>query len=119
MDVNYMTIKYKKFENICVVLDQSQPQSIFGDTIKGTKIQFIDFISNAFKWEKINVIQNDGDADVMIVTEAIKLAAENAITVFFHDTNVLVLLMYLWSPFICDIHFNTEKVVNKKKIQKQ
>ena len=55
----------------------------------------------------------------MIVTEAIKLAAENVITVFFHDTNVLVLLMYLWSPFICDIHFNTEKVVNKKKIQKQ
>ena len=38
MDVNYMTIKYRKFENICVVLDQSQPQSIFGDTIKGTKI---------------------------------------------------------------------------------
>ena len=31
---------------------------------------------NAFKREKINVIQSDGDADVMIVMETIKLAAE-------------------------------------------
>ena len=83
------------------------------------KVQFIDFLINAFKREKINVIQSDGDADVMIVTEAIKLAAENTISVFSDDTDVLVLLMYHWSPFICDIYFSTERVVNKKKIQKQ
>ena len=35
---------------------------------------------------------NDADADVMIVTETIKLAAE--ITVFSDDTDVLVLFMY-------------------------
>ena len=71
------------------------------------------------KGKKINVIQSDGDADVMIVTEAIKLAAEKTITVFCDYTDVLVLLMYHWSPFICDIYFRTERVVNKKKIQKQ
>ena len=79
------------------------------------KVQFKDFFFNAFNKEKINVIQSDGDADVMIVMEAIKLAAENAITVFSNDTDVLVLLMYHWSPFICDIYFSTEPVVNKKK----
>ena len=78
------------------------------------KVQFKDFLFNAFNKEKINVIQSDGDADVMIVMEAIKLAAENAITVFSNDTDVLVLLMYHWSPFICDIYFSTEPVVNKK-----
>ena len=52
----------------------------------------------------------------MIVMEAIKLAAEKAITVFSNDTDVLVLLMYHWSPFICDIYFSTERVANKKKI---
>ena len=71
------------------------------------------------KGKKINVIQSDGDADVMIVTEAIKLVAEKTITVFCDDTDVLVLLMHHWSPFICDIYFRTERVVNKKKIQKQ
>ena len=36
----------------------------------------------------------------MIVTEAIKLAAENAFTIVSDDTDVLVLLIYHWSPFI-------------------
>ena len=55
----------------------------------------------------------------MIVAEAIKLAAENVITVFFDDTGVLVLLIYYWVPFTFDIYFSTERVVNKKKIEKQ
>ena len=55
----------------------------------------------------------------MIVTEAVKLAAENVITVFFDDIGVLVLLIYYWVPFTCDIYFSAERVVNKKKIQKQ
>ena len=65
------------------------------------------------------MIQSDGDADVMIVMGVIKLAAENAITVFSDDTDVLVLLIYHWSPFICDIYFRTERVVNKTKILKE
>ena len=147
--VNYMTIKYGKFENICVVFDgYTNTLSTKGEEharravvvaanvstseimqvttereefLRNTanKVQFIDFLINAFEREKINVIQSDADADVMIVTEAIKLRAENAITVFSDDTNVLVLLMYHWSTFICDIYFSTERVVNKKKIQKQ
>ena len=70
------------------------------------------------KGKKINVIQSDGDADVIIVTEAIRLADENVITVFSDDTDVLVLLMYHRSPFPCNIYFSTERVVCKKKIQK-
>ena len=57
-----------------------------------------------------NAIQSDGDTDVMIVMEVIKLAAEKAITVFSDDTDVLVLLMYYWSPFICGIYVRTERV---------
>ena len=147
--VNYMTIKYGKFENICVVFDgYTNTLSTKGEEharravvvaanvstseimqvttereefLRNTanKVQFIDFLINAFKREKINVFQSDGDADVMIVTEAIKLAAEKTITVFCDYTDVLVLLTYHWSPFICDIYFRTERVVNKKKIQKQ
>ena len=83
------------------------------------KVRFIDFLINVFKRTKINVIQNDGDVDVMIVAEAIKLAAENVITVFCDDTGVLVLLIYYWVPFTFDIYFSTERVVNKKKIEKQ
>ena len=128
--VNYMTIKYGKFENIGVVFDgYTNTLSTKGEEharravvvaanvstseimqvttereefLRNTanKVQFIDFLINAFKREKINVFQSDGDADVMIVTEAIKLAAENAITIFSDDTDVLVLLLYHWSPFI-------------------
>ena len=49
-----------------------------------------------------NAIQSDGDTDVMIVMEVIKLAAEKAITVFSDDTDVLVFVdvllesIYLW-----------------------
>ena len=149
MYVNYMTIKYRKVENNWVSFDgytnasstkgeeharrtivvsanvtiseimqvTSEREEFLRNT--ANKVQFIDFLINAFEREKINVIQSDADADVMIVTEAIKLRAENAITVFSDDTNVLVLLMYHWSTFICDIYFSTERVVNKKKIQKQ
>ena len=94
-----------------------------GEFLRNTanKVRFIDFLINAFKRIKIKVIQSDRDADVMTVVEAIKLAAENVITVFFDDTGVLVLLIYYyyWVPFTCDIYFSTERVVNKKKIQKQ
>ena len=31
------------------------------------KVQFIDFLINAFKREKVNVIQNDGDPDVNLI----------------------------------------------------
>ena len=149
MYVNYMTIKYRKFENNCVSFDgYADASSTKGEEharrtvvvsanvtifeimqvtaereefLRNTanKVQFTDFLMIAFEREKINVIQSDADTDVMIVMEAIKLPAENAITVFSDDTNVLVLLMYHWSTFICDIYFSTERVVNKKKIQKQ
>ena len=141
MYVNYMVIKYEKFENICVVFDGYTNTSsnkgedharhtivvsanIFISKIMqvttereeflrntANKIQFIYFLINVFKREKINVIQSDGNADVMIVMEVIKLAAENAVTVFSDDAYVLVLLMYHWSPFICDIYFRTERVM--------
>ena len=92
-----------------------------GEFLRNTanKVRFIDFLINVFKRTKINVIQNDGDVDVMIVAEAIKLAAENVITVFFDDTGVLVLLICYWVPFTFDIYFSTERVLNKKKIEKQ
>ena len=137
MYVNYMGIKYEKFGNIYVVFDGYTNTSsnkgedharrtmvvsanIFISKIiqvtaereeflrnTANKIQFIDFLINVFKREKINVVQSAGNADVMITTEVIKLAAENAITVFSADTDVLVLLMYRWSPFVCDIYFRT------------
>ena len=118
---NYVTIKYGKSENIGLVLDgYTTTSSTEGDEhsrraivvaananvimqitaerkefLRNTanKVHFIDFLVNAFEREKINVIQNDADADVMIVTETIKLAAE--ITVFSDDTDVLVLFMYI------------------------
>ena len=31
------------------------------------KVQFIDFLINTFKREKVNVIQNDGDPDVNLI----------------------------------------------------
>ena len=101
-----MTIKYGKFEDICVVFDgYTNTSSTKGEEharraivvsanviiskimqvtaereefLRNTanKVQLIDFLINAFKREKINVIQSDGDADVMIVMETIKLAAE-------------------------------------------
>ena len=95
---NYMTIKYGKPENICVVLDgYTTTSSTEGEEhsrraivvaasanvimritaereefLRNTanKVHFIDFLVNVFKREKINVIQNDADTDVMIVTEA-------------------------------------------------
>ena len=68
------------------------------------------------KGKKINVIQSDGDTDVMIVMEVIKIAAENAITVFSDDTDVLVLLMYHWSPFICDNTFVQKELWNIQSV---
>ena len=55
----------------------------------------------------------------MTITEAIKLASPNAINLLSDDTDVSVLLMYHWTPFMCDIYFSTEKRVKKKEIQKQ
>ena len=82
------------------------------------KVQFIDFLTSALKRVKISFIQSDGNTDVMIVTETIKMAAENVITVFSDDTDVLVLLMYHCGTFTCDIYFSAERVVKKKKMTK-
>ena len=101
-----MTIKYRKFENNCVSFDgytnasstkgeeharrtivvsanvtiseimqvTSEREEFLRNT--ANKVQFIDFLINAFEREKINVIQSDADADVMIVTEAILLKTQ-------------------------------------------
>ena len=82
------------------------------------KVQFIDILTSALKRVKISFIQSDGNTDVMIVTETIKMAAENVITVFSDDTDVLVLLMYHCGTFTCDIYFSAERVVKKKKMTK-
>ena len=110
MYVNHMAIKYIKFGNNCVVFygytntssNKGEEHAkrvivvsanvIISEIMQVTaemeeflrnianKIQFIDFLINVFKREKINVIQSDGDTDVMIVMEVIKIAVENAIT---------------------------------------
>ena len=41
-----------------------------------------------------------------------------AINVISDDTDVLILLMYCWSPLMCDLYFSTEILVHKNKIQK-
>ena len=146
MYVNHMAIKHIKFGNICVVFDGytntssnkgeehakraivvsanvitseiMQVTAEMEEFLRNTanKIQFIDFLINVFKREEINVIQSDGDTDVMIVMEVIKIAAENAITVFSDDTDVLVLLMYHWSPFICDNTFVQKELWNIQSV---
>ena len=78
------------------------------------EIQFINFLINAFKREKVNVFQSDRYRDVKIVTEAIKLAAENATTVFFDNTDVLVLLMHHRSP-LCVIYALVQKELLTKR----
>ena len=79
------------------------------------EIQFINFLSNAFKREKVNVFQSDRYRDLRIVTEAIKLAAGNAITVFFDNTDVLVLLMHHRSPFCVIYALIQKELLTKRK----
>ena len=62
------------------------------------------------------VRKSEGDADILIVKEAIELAQDNKeVIVAADDTDVLALLMYHWSNLMGDVYFSTVKREGKRK----
>ena len=86
------------------------------------KTQFSRFsrcATNPVQEKGIATVQSSGDADVLIVKEAVDYARENKVVVFADDTDILILLMHHWNPYMRDIYFSTEKLEGSRRVQRQ
>ena len=64
-----------------------------------------------------SVIQSHCDADMDIVSAALRLATQrNSVTVVANDTDILVLLLYHFSNDMADIYLLSESKQSRRKL---
>jgi len=83
---------------------------------EGNKVQFISLLSKYLQSDGQVVYNSTGDADTLIVSNALQIAREGKeVNVVADDTDVLILLMYHWTDTIADIYFLSEPKKSQKK----
>ncbi len=76
---------------------------------EGNKAQFLSLLCRYLEFDGHAVHNSTGDADTMIVACALQLASEGKeVNVVADDTDVLILLMHLWTENIADVYFLSE-----------
>ena len=95
--------------NISINHTAHNNQEAFLNNIYNKK-QFISLLCDYLKKDNQNVQICTGDADVLIVSVALKLARNGCkSTVHAKDTDLIVLLLYHWNTPMEDIHFRSTK----------
>ena len=75
----------------------------------GNKMQIIRLLSEQLQKEDHKVTNCDVDADTNIVDAALDIICDNNIaTVVAEDTNILILLVYLWNLEMADVYLRTK-----------
>ena len=72
------------------------------------KAKFVAFLTAAFKDKGYAVQQSVDDADTVIVSAALELAGNTEVTVVANDTDVLVLLVYHFTPPLNNVYLHSE-----------
>ena len=81
------------------------------------KMQLIQLLGKALEGVGHHVEYSHGDADTLIVSTALEIAASGRkVSVVADDTDVLILLLYHWNDEMADIFFYSEAKRNKNNI---
>ena len=86
---------------------------------EGNKVQFISLLRQYLQCDGQAVYNSTGDADTMIVANALRIASEgNEINVVADDTDVLIMLMHHWMDTIADVYFCLRLRSHRRKVYK-
>jgi hypothetical protein len=73
------------------------------------KAAFIDLVTATCRANGLKVSQAEGDADTLLVSEALAVARKgDAVSVVADDTDILVMLVYHWNPQLSDVYLRRE-----------
>ena len=93
--------------NVIALMELTTNQELFLNNIQNKK-NFLKLLGKELKQEGIAVKFSDGDADVLIVSTAIKHSSTGEVMVVADDTDIVVLLMYHWKESLEEIYFCVE-----------
>ena len=81
------------------------------------KMQFVQLLGEALEGVGHHVEYSHGDADTLIASTALEIAASGKkVSVVAVDTDVLILLLYHWNDEMADIFFYSEAKRDKNNI---
>jgi len=103
-------LRMKQSSSVIIAFDENSPLIVKKDKFLSNHInkqRFINVMGSYFRENGHSIIHAEGDADTLIVKEALKMAQVQEVTVVSDDTDILILLLY----------HSTKKIFMKSAIQ--